>query len=209
MRAALCWRMLRGHSVQVINLFMRFHISNGTITPAEQLVSPNFGDRPKGVPIDLVVVHSISLPPGEYGTGAVQRFFCNQLQVSEHPYFEEIAGLEVSAHVLIERSGKVTQFVNLDRRAWHAGRSCYEGREECNDFSIGIELEGTDYDVFEAAQYTALAALVIALESYYEGVTTERIVGHSDIAPGRKTDPGEGFDWQKLGCEIVRLREFS
>ena len=133
MRAALCWRMLRGHSVQVINLFMRFHISNGTITPAEQLVSPNFGERPKGVPIDLVVVHSISLPPGEYGTGAVQRFFCNQPQVSEHPYFEEIAGLKVSAHVLIERSGKVTQFVNLDRRAWHAGRSCYEGREECNN----------------------------------------------------------------------------
>lgn len=188
---------------------MRFHISNGVITPAEQVASPNFGDRPKGVPIDLVVVHSISLPPGDYGTGAVQRFFCNQLQVSEHPYFEEIAGLEVSAHVLIERTGKVTQFVNLDRRAWHAGRSSFEGREECNDFSIGIELEGTDYDVFEKAQYVTLAALLIALESHYEGVTTERIVGHSDIAAGRKTDPGEGFDWHRLHCEIARLRDMS
>lgn len=186
---------------------MRFHISNGVITPAEQVASPNFGDRPKGVPIDLVVVHSISLPPGDYGTGAVQRFFCNQLETSEHPYFEEIAGLEVSAHVLIERTGKVTQFVNLDRRAWHAGRSSFEGREECNDFSIGIELEGTDYDVFEESQYIALAALLIALESHYEGVTTGRIVGHSDIAPGRKTDPGEGFDWHRLDCEIARLRE--
>jgi N-acetyl-anhydromuramoyl-L-alanine amidase len=173
---------------------MKYSITKGELVPAEQVASPNFGERPAGVSIDLVVVHSISLPPGEYGSGAIQRFFCNQLESSEHPYFEEIAGLKVSAHVLIERSGKVVQFVNFDRRAWHAGRSEHRGREECNDFSIGIELEGTDCDVYEEAQYASLA---------------DRIVGHSDIAPGRKTDPGVGFDWQKLNSEIARLRVSS
>ena len=185
---------------------MKYCIQNGELSPAEQVASPNFSERPVGVAIDLVVVHSISLPPGDYGSGAIQRFFCNRLDSSEHSYFEEIAGLRVSAHALIERSGKVTQFVNFDCRAWHAGRSAHEGREECNDFSVGIELEGADYDVFEEEQYQSLAALIIALESSYEGVTTERIVGHSDIAPGRKTDPGTGFDWQRLGREIARLK---
>ena len=188
---------------------MKYSITKGELVPAEQVASPNFGERPAGVSIDLVVVHSISLPPGEYGSGAIQRFFCNQLESSEHPYFEEIAGLKVSAHVLIERSGKVVQFVNFDSRAWHAGRSEYKGREECNDFSIGIELEGTDCDVYEEAQYASLAAILVALEFYYPDVTTDRIVGHSDIAPGRKTDPGVGFDWQKLNSEIARLRVSS
>jgi len=188
---------------------MKYGINKGELVPAEQAASPNFGERPAGVSVDLVVVHSISLPPGEYGSGAIQRFFCNQLESSEHPYFEEIAGLKVSAHVLIERSGKVVQFVNFDRRAWHAGCSEHKGREECNDFSIGIELEGTDYDVFGEAQYDSLAALLIALEAYYPDVTTESVVGHSDIAPGRKTDPGEGFDWQKLSSAIARLRVSS
>ena len=188
---------------------MKYSITKGELAPAEQVASPNFGERPAGVSIDLVVVHSISLPPGEYGSGAIQRFFCNQLESSEHPYFEEIAGLKVSAHVLIERSGKVVQFVNFDRRAWHAGRSEHRGREECNDFSIGIELEGTDCDVYEEAQYASLAAILVALEFYYPDVTTDRIVGHSDIAPGQKTDPGVGFDWQKLNSEIARLRVSS
>jgi AmpD protein len=188
---------------------MKYGIHKGELVPAEQAASPNFGERPAGVSIDLVVVHSISLPPGEYGSGAIQRFFCNQLESSEHPYFEEIAGLKVSAHVLIERSGKVVQFVNFDHRAWHAGRSEYKGREECNDFSIGIELEGTDSDVFEEVQYEALAALLITLESYYPDVSAESAVGHSDIAPGRKTDPGESFDWQKLNSAIARLRVSS
>jgi len=159
--------------------------------------SPNFNARPQGE-ISLLVIHNISLPPGQFGTGKVQEFFQNRLVADEHPYFAEIAALQVSAHFLIERDGDVTQFVSCLERAWHAGISKFDGRENCNDFSIGIELEGTDDLPFTEAQYAALIEVIRLLQSAYPGLTLERICGHSDIAPGRKTDPGPAFDWARL-----------
>ncbi|MCQ4262592.1 1,6-anhydro-N-acetylmuramyl-L-alanine amidase AmpD [Stutzerimonas stutzeri] len=159
--------------------------------------SPNFNQRPAGE-ISLLVIHNISLPPGQFGTGKVQQFFQNGLQCSEHPFFEEIAELRVSAHFLIERDGAITQFVSCLDRAWHAGISCFDGRESCNDFSIGIELEGTDHEPFSEAQYQALIDLCRVLQRAYPAITPERVCGHSDIAPERKTDPGPAFDWQRL-----------
>ncbi len=185
---------------------MQMTIENGQLRGAEQWASPNFGDRPAGTQIDLVVVHSISLPPGEYGGDAIPRFFCNQLSRDEHPYYSEIADLTVSAHLLIRRTGDILQFVNFDSRAWHAGRSSYEDRDECNDYSIGIELEGTDEDVFEDVQYDALVAVITALVDAYPALGISRVVGHSDIAPGRKTDPGSGFDWQRVRLALERVR---
>ena len=164
--------------------------------------SPNFNERPAGE-ISLLVIHNISLPPGQFGTGKVQAFFQNALQRCEHPFFEEIANLKVSAHFLIERDGAVTQFVSCLDRAWHAGVSCFEGRESCNDFSIGIELEGTDHEPFTDAQYLALIELCRILQSAYPAITPERVCGHSDIAPGRKTDPGPAFDWQRLRAAFM------
>ena len=159
--------------------------------------SPNHDDRPEGAGIDLVVVHSISLPPGEYGGDAIERFFQNDLAAEEHPYFAEIHELQVSSHVLIKRDGSIVQFVPFDKRAWHAGVSRYRQRERCNDFSIGIELEGTDTDQFEEHQYRSLAELIGSLRKAYPAIG-DHITGHCDIAPGRKTDPGTGFDWGKL-----------
>jgi len=159
--------------------------------------SPNHDDRPEGAGIDLVVVHSISLPPGEYGGDAIERFFQNALPADEHPYFAEIHELQVSSHVLIKRDGSIVQFVPFDKRAWHAGVSRYQQRERCNDFSIGIELEGTDTDQFEEKQYRSLAELISSLRQAYPAIG-DHIVGHCDIAPGRKTDPGTGFDRSKL-----------
>ena len=159
--------------------------------------SPNHDDRPEGSGIDLVVVHSISLPPGEYGGDAIERFFQNQLPADEHPYFTEIHELQVSSHVLIKRDGSIVQFVPFDKRAWHAGVSRYQQRERCNDFSIGIELEGTDSDIFEDIQYQQLLQLIKALQQTYPAIA-DHITGHSDIAPGRKKDPGTGFDWTRL-----------
>lgn len=156
--------------------------------------SPNCNERPGGE-ISLLVIHNISLPPAQFATGKVQEFFQNRLDATEHPYFEGIADLRVSAHFLIERDGTLTQFVSCLDRAWHAGVSCFEGREGCNDFSLGIELEGTDELPFTDAQYIALTALTKALRAAYPSITTQRICGHSDIAPGRKTDPGPCFDW--------------
>ena len=170
-------------------------ITNHLLESARQVPSPNCGDRPGAMKFDLVVIHSISLPPGQYGGKSIERFFCNQLEVNEHPYFKEIEGLEVSAHLLILRSGEVVQFVPFHRRAWHAGASHYQGRENCNDFSIGIELEGTDIDEFELEQYQMLAQIVQALASNYPEFSVNGVTGHSDIAPGRKSDPGVGFDW--------------
>lgn len=181
---------------------MRYTIDKGLLQEAQQLDSPNFGDRPADQAIDLLVVHSISLPPGEYGGDAIQRFFCNQLAVDEHPYYRKIASLQVSAHLLLRRDGSVLQFVNFDARAWHAGRSSFRGREECNDYSIGIELEGTDTDPFEDAQYDALLGVIGALRVAYPKISLDRVVGHSDIAPGRKTDPGLGFDWARLRAAL-------
>jgi len=171
-------------------------IHNHRLQSARQVESPNHGLRPVAEDISLVVFHSISLPPGQYGGGEIERFFTNCLDVNEHPYFQEIEGMEVSAHLLIRRTGEVVQFVPFDRRAWHAGKSEYKGRSNCNDYSIGIELEGTDTDSFEEAQYQHLVTVVRALVDYYPGLGFDNITGHSDIAPGRKSDPGSGFDWQ-------------
>ena len=159
--------------------------------------SPNFNARPAGE-ISLLVIHNISLPPGQFGTGKVQQFFGNQLVADEHPYFAGICSLRVSAHFLIERDGAVFQFVSCRDRAWHAGVSRFEGRENCNDFSLGIELEGTDDLAYSDAQYATLTTLIGELRRTYPAIRAERIVGHSDIAPGRKTDPGGAFDWQRL-----------
>jgi AmpD protein len=167
----------------------------GWYAPATALPSQNFGARPPGAAIDLVVVHSISLPPGAYGTGEVQRLFTNALDWDAHPYYAGIRGLQVSAHFFIERDGKVWQFVSCDDRAWHAGPSAYRGRENCNNDSIGIELEGLEGDRFEPAQYQALVVLCRDIAHRYP---VAHIAGHEHVAPGRKRDPGPGFDWNAL-----------
>lgn len=159
---------------------------------ARALASPNFGPRPAGAQIDLVVIHSISLPPGEFGNGHVQQLFTNQLDWDAHPYFQGIRGLQVSAHFFISRTGALWQFVGCDDRAWHAGKSTYRGRSQCNDDSIGIELEGIEGSSFEALQYETLAGLCATLIQAYP---VAHIAGHEHIAPGRKLDPGAGFDW--------------
>ena len=163
---------------------------------ARQIPSPNCSERPAGVPIDLLVIHNISLPPGEYGGGYVDDLFCNRLNPREHSYFAEIAHLRVSAHLLIDRHGGVTQYVPFNMKSWHAGASCFCGRDNCNEYSIGIELEGTDFEPFTAAQYDQLVWVTELLRRAYPQITLARIVGHSDIAPDRKTDPGPCFDWQ-------------
>jgi len=177
---------------------MKLDPESGLLDRARQVPSPNQDDRPAGCEPDLLVVHSISLPPGEFGGPWIEHLFCNALNPSAHPYFAEIAGLEVSAHLLIRRNGEMIQFVPFHRRAWHAGLSSYEGRERCNDFSIGIEMEGTDQGDFTDAQYGALVDVIALLDLTYPGISPERIAGHSDVAPGRKTDPGPGFDWTGL-----------
>jgi len=176
---------------------------DGWVASLQRVPSPNFDARPPGTAITLVVLHNISLPPGRYGGGHVQRLFTNQLDTIEHPFLERLRDVHVSAHFLIERDGRCTQFVSCRDRAWHAGTSEYAGRARCNDFSIGIELEGSDFDAFEAAQYTALNALLEALAAAYP---LEAIVGHSEIAPGRKTDPGPGFDWKLVALPSRLLR---
>ena len=172
-----------------------FRIDNGLLVGARQVASPNYDSRPVQQSPDLLVVHCIALPPNEYGGEGVEQLFTNQLNPNEHPYYHDIADLKVSAHVLIRRCGEFVQFVNFDQRAWHAGQSCFEGRESCNDFSIGIELEGTDTDSYEVAQYQQLAMVSGLLLDYYPTMSLSRITGHETIAPGRKTDPGPGFDW--------------
>ncbi len=188
-------------SIQSQNAILCSHDSishlreTGRISGVRWCPSPNFGPRPEGANISLLVVHNISLPPGQFGGNAIERFFCNCLDASEHPYFETIAELKVSAHALIRRDGDVVQFVSLLERAWHAGRSCFRGEEECNDFSIGIELEGSDDIPYTPAQYARLAELSKLIMQAWPRITADRITGHCDIAPGRKTDPGPAFDW--------------
>ncbi|MBL0918298.1 MAG: 1,6-anhydro-N-acetylmuramyl-L-alanine amidase AmpD [Hydrogenophaga sp.] len=162
---------------------------------AETIASPNYGPRPAHTAIDLVVVHSISLPPGEYGGDAIERLFTNRLDWDAHPYFQSIRGLEVSSHFVVRRDGRVQQYVSTLNRAWHAGRSRWRGRENCNDFSIGIELEGLEGDPFESAQYAALVRLCNALAQQHP---LAHVAGHEHVAPGRKGDPGAGFDWAHL-----------
>jgi len=172
--------------------------STGLMAGARFVNSPNQDSRPTGTTPDLIVIHNISLPPGEYGGLWVEALFRNELPAQHHPYFATIAGLKVSSHLFIRRDGSVTQFVPFTNRAWHAGASSYRGRERCNDFSIGIELEGSDDAAFEPAQYRALSRAVTALCAAYASLSRERMTGHSDIAPGRKTDPGPYFDWPRL-----------
>jgi AmpD protein len=159
--------------------------------------SPNYDERPNPAHVDLLVIHNISLPPGEFGGDQVEALFLNRLDPDAHPYFREIAGLQVSAHLFIRRDGQAQQFVALDRRAWHAGVSCFGDREACNDFSIGIELEGTDHTPYTDAQYQKLLELTRAIRRHYPAIRPGRITGHADIAPGRKTDPGPAFDWAR------------
>ena len=176
---------------------MSYTLNSGWIEQARAVPSPNFGPRPPKEGIDLLVIHNISLPPGQYAGNCIEQFFTNCLDWNEHEYFSQIEGVQVSAHFLILRSGELLQFVSLEDRAWHAGKSSFEGREECNDFSIGIELEGTDDDRFTERQYTVLGEVTRSLMKNYPLMTVDKIVGHSDIAPGRKTDPGPLFDWNR------------
>lgn len=162
------------------------------------LPSPNCDERPDPEDIGLLVVHGISLPPNEFGGAYIEQFFTNQLDCAAHPYFSEIGHLHVSAHLLIRRNGELIQFVPFDRRAWHAGESSFESRACCNDFSIGIELEGADHIPYSEEQYARLAAVTRALQSAYPGIGRDRIVGHCDIAPQRKSDPGPAFIWAKF-----------
>jgi len=174
---------------------MSYVIKNDLIEQAKQVVSPNFNQRPDHKVINAIVIHCISLPPENSNTQAVEQFFTNQLDFSTHPYFQTISHLKVSAHLLISKAGEITQFVPFNLRAWHAGVSNLYGETDCNDFSIGIELEGRDDATFTPIQYQQLVACVKAMLITYPHISRERIVGHSDIAPGRKTDPGPRFDW--------------
>jgi N-acetyl-anhydromuramoyl-L-alanine amidase len=184
-------------SIVAYAIEVKVDLKNGIMQGVRQVASPNFDARPVGVVADLIVVHGISLPPGEFGGPWIDRLFTNSLPVDIHPYFQEIGELRVSSHLLVARDGALTQFVKFTDRAWHAGESRYEGRTACNDFSIGVELEGVDTIPYEAAQYDTLAEVVAALCDAYPRLSTERLVGHSDISPGRKTDPGPAFDWER------------
>lgn len=175
---------------------MKVDQTTGWLEGARRVVSPNCDERLPGIVIDLLVVHAISLPPGEFGGRGIEALFTNTLDATAHPYFEGIKDLRVSAHVVIRRSGEIVQYVPFQKRAWHAGQSCFDGREQCNDFSIGIELEGCDDQPYTDAQYRGLAETARAIMVAYPAISVPRIVGHSDIAPGRKTDPGPAFVWQ-------------
>ena len=172
-------------------------INNHLIADIKFLESPNFNIRPKDISINLLVIHSISLPPKVYGNNHIENFFLNKLDHSLDPFYEEIKELKVSTHLLIKRDGEIIQFVPFNMRAWHAGESSFEGKDNCNDYSIGIELEGADDDDFEEIQYDKLCEVTIALQDEYKNITKENIKGHSDIAPGRKTDPGLFFNWDR------------
>ncbi len=172
--------------------------ATGMLAGVRQVLSPHWDERPAGVPPELVIVHGISLPPGEFGGPWIDRLFSGNLDPNAHPYFQSLAGLAVSAHALVRRDGSVTQYVPFGARAWHAGASSYAGRSACNDYSIGIELEGTDTTAYTDVQYLVLAALIRAACATYPSLGPGRVVGHSDVAPGRKTDPGAAFDWPRL-----------
>ncbi|MFK8067768.1 MAG: 1,6-anhydro-N-acetylmuramyl-L-alanine amidase AmpD [Gammaproteobacteria bacterium] len=176
---------------------LKLNKNNGWIDGTRHCPSPNYDDRPEGSKIDLLVIHNISLPPGQYGGEYIEQLFTNNLDPKEDPYFQEIYEMEVSSHLLINRLGEIIQFVPLTKRAWHAGISEFQGCECCNDFSIGIELEGCDDEAYEDAQYASLVELTRLIQQQWPEIEMDRIVGHCDIAPDRKTDPGESFDWIK------------
>lgn len=174
---------------------MDINVATGLLTKGQFCPSPHYNERPMGQCIDLLVIHGISLPPGKFGGNDVVDFFTDQLDVNKHPYFKEIADLKVSSHVFIQRSGRLWQFVPFTKRAWHAGQSVFQNRDNCNDFSIGIELEGTDTLPYTWRQYQQLVKVTQLIMHHFPHITAERIVGHCHIAPGRKTDPGPFFDW--------------
>jgi len=186
---------------------MHIDPKSGLLGNARQVPSPNCDARPDSSPIDLLVIHAISLPAGEFGGPWIDALFCNQLSPTAHPDFAGIFQLAVSAHALIRRNGEIIQYVPFQQRAWHAGQSQFQGREACNDFSIGIELEGCDDKPFEPIQYQQLARLTHTLMHTYPGITPGRITGHSDIAPGRKTDPGPHFDWPQFQQLLTKTRD--
>lgn len=181
---------------------MHIDPQTGLLEQIHQLPSPNCDDRPPGTIIDLIVVHGISLPPGNFGGPWINALFTNTLDTDQHLYFRQLKQLRVSAHSLVRRDGEIVQYVPFHRRAWHAGRSSFRGREECNDYSIGIELEGTDDIPYTGIQYQQLRRLIRALTDIYPAITVDRIVGHADVAPGRKTDPGPAFDWDRLKVSL-------
>lgn len=183
---------------------MYIDTNTGLLEGVRYVPSPNYDDRPDENDISLLVIHNISLPPNEFGGPYIEQLFTNCLDPDEHVYFEGICTLRVASHLLIRREGEIIQFVPFHKRAWHAGESCYEGRTCCNDFSIGIELEGADDIPFEDAQYTSLLDATGALMRAYSGLNDNRIAGHSDIAPGRKTDPGQAFDWHRYRLELSK-----
>lgn len=174
---------------------LSLHLDDGWVREARRCPSPNFGARPPGEPISLLLVHNISLPPGRFSGNCIDELFCNRLDCDAHPYFDALRELRVSSHFLIRRNGELVQYVSIVDRAWHAGVSQFAGRENCNDFSIGIELEGTDTRPYTQKQYRRLAALSVLLLRACPAITPDRVVGHCDVAPGRKTDPGPAFDW--------------
>jgi N-acetyl-anhydromuramoyl-L-alanine amidase len=182
---------------------LRVHLATGLLEGVRQVLSPHCDARPAGMTADLLVLHGISLPPGEFSGPWIERLFTGNLPRDVHPYFATIEGMRVSAHLLVRRDGELVQFVPFHLRAWHAGASQYEGRPACNDFSIGIEFEGADDVPYESAQYAAGAAAIGALLAAYPQLSLARLVGHSDIAPGRKTDPGTGFDWATLRAGLT------
>jgi N-acetyl-anhydromuramoyl-L-alanine amidase len=182
---------------------MRVDVVSGLVEGAQFVPSPNCDARPIGASPEVIVIHAISLPPGEFGGPAIEHFFCNELDVTAHPYFEQIKDLRVSAHLLLRRDGALLQFVPLHLRAWHAGVSQCEGRTRVNDFSVGIELEGGDDMSYEDVQYRALTELTRELLRAYPAITPARIYGHSDVAPGRKTDPGPHFDWTRYRSALA------
>lgn len=173
-------------------------IEDHLLKSAKQIQSPNYSERLNEDDINLIVIHSISLPPGKYNNSYIEEFFCNKLSVNENKYFESISDLKVSSHILIKRDGKIIQFVPFNKKAWHAGESVFKGRLNCNEFSIGIELEGCEEDDFTQNQYKNLVNICLTLFKYYPEITRQNIVGHSEIAPGRKTDPGKNFNWEYL-----------
>ncbi len=183
---------------------MTAEIEQGWLVGAQRCPSPNCDERPDPGDISLLVIHNISLPPGEFGNDCVRQLFCNTLDCDAHSYFDQLRDLRVSSHLLIDREGSVTQFVNFDQRAWHAGVSEYQGRSRCNDFSIGIELEGTDHDAYTGAQYDSLVRVTHELMAHYPAMSADRIAGHEHIAPGRKTDPGPSFDWDHYLGQLPR-----
>lgn len=182
---------------------LKVNTDSGLLEQVAYQPSPHHDERPPGAGVDMIVIHGISLPPGQFGGNAVEAFFAGKLDMTQHPYFATIRHLRVSAHLFIRRTGEVIQFVPFHKRAWHAGESSFQGKSNCNDFSVGIELEGTDDVPYEQAQYLQLCAVIDSLRQAYPAIANERIVGHSDIAPGRKSDPGPVFDWDYLKRNVV------